>query len=132
MPAISREMRKCMALFINDGVSLSQQRKRNVAYQAIGRRSRKKPPVGPSSGKVASHTVVSAPCWTDRGAADPPMSVRTHPGSTALASTPRPRYVWARIRVNALRAAFDIAYAGAYVDMFASWPAPDDTFTTRP
>src|SRR5688500_9270153 len=98
----------------------------------MARRSRKNPPVGPLSGSVASHTIVSAPSCGDRGAEGPPMSVRTHPGSTALTSTPSPRYVSDRIRVNALTAAFDIEYAGAYVDMVASCPAPDDTFTTRP
>ena len=36
------------------------------------------------------------------------MSVRTQPGSTALASTPLPWQVAARIRVKALSAAFDI------------------------
>ena len=37
-------------------------------YQGIGLRSRKKPPVGPSSGSVASQTAVSAPSSTERGA----------------------------------------------------------------
>src|SRR6185295_4402147 len=86
-------------------------------YHSIGRRSRKNPPVGPSSGSVAAHTIVSAPCSTERGADGPPISVRTQPGSTALASTPRPRYVSASSFVNALSAVFDIEYAGAYVDM---------------
>lgn len=48
------------------------------------------------------------------------MSVRTHPGSTALTSTPSARQECARIRVNAFTAAFDTEYAGAYVDMVAS------------
>src|SRR5438477_2406550 len=78
------------------------------SHHAIGRRSLKKPPVGPSSGSVASQTVVSTPCRTDRGADGPPISVRTQPGSTELASTPRTRYVWARMRVNAFSAAFDM------------------------
>jgi hypothetical protein len=34
--------------------------------------------------------------------------------------------------VNAFSAAFDIEYAGAYVDIADSCPAPDDTFTMRP
>jgi len=37
-------------------------------YQAMGCFSRKKPPVGPSSGSVASQTGVSAPCAGDIGA----------------------------------------------------------------
>jgi len=53
-------------------------------YQAIGLRSRKKPPVGPSPGSVASQVTVSAPCSTDRGALAPPISVRTHPGLIEL------------------------------------------------
>src|SRR5919108_1990429 len=44
----------------------------------------KKPPVGPLSGNVANQTAVSAPSSTDLGAAEPPMSVRTQPGSTAF------------------------------------------------
>src|SRR4029453_19589086 len=60
-------------------------------YHSMALRSRKTPPVGPSSGSVASHTVVSTPCSTDRGADGPPMSVRTQPGSTALDSTPLSR-----------------------------------------
>ena len=60
------------------------------------------------------------------------MSVRTQPGSTALTNTPLARYVFARILVNAFRAVFDIEYAGAYVDIVASCPAPDDTLTIRP
>src|SRR5437899_3162510 len=98
----------------------------------MARRSWKNPPVGPLSGSVASHTIVSAPSCGDRGADGPPMSVRTHPGSTALTSTPLAQQVRARIRVNAFKAAFDIEYAGAYADMVASCPAPDETLTIRP
>src|SRR5215831_8293559 len=63
----------------------------HIPYQSTCRRSRKKPPVGPLSGSVASHTVVSAPSSTDRGADRPPISVLTHPGSTTFASTPESR-----------------------------------------
>src|SRR5689334_10448428 len=101
-------------------------------YHSIARRSRKNPPLGPSLGSVASHAIVSAPSRGDRGAEGPPMSVRTHPGSTALIRTPSARYVSARILVNAFTAVFDIEYAGAYADILASCPAPEDTFTTRP
>jgi hypothetical protein len=58
------------------------------AYHSIARRSWKNPPDGPSSGSVASQTIVSAPSRGERGADGPPMSVRTHPGSTAFTSTP--------------------------------------------
>ena len=37
-------------------------------YHGIGCRSRKKPPLGPPSGSVASQTGVSAPCSGDSGA----------------------------------------------------------------
>src|SRR5215475_7810047 len=63
----------------------------HIPYQSTCRRSRKNPPVGPLSGSVASQTVVSAPSSTDRGADRPPISVRTHPGSTTFASTPESR-----------------------------------------
>jgi len=53
-------------------------------YHGIRWRSRKNPPVGPLSGRVASHTGVSAPCATVRGARSPPMSVLTHPGQAEL------------------------------------------------
>src|SRR4051794_30814688 len=52
------------------------------AHHGMGARSRKKPPVGPSSGRVAAHVIVSAPSSTERGAPAPPMSVRTQPGQT--------------------------------------------------
>jgi hypothetical protein len=47
---------------------------------ASGCRSRKKPPVGPPFGKVASQTGVSAPCSVDSLGWLPPKFVRTHPG----------------------------------------------------
>ncbi|GIU75976.1 MAG: hypothetical protein KatS3mg004_3063 [Bryobacteraceae bacterium] len=40
-----------------------------LSYQGMSWRSRKKPPVGPSGGRVASHTAVSAPSSGVRGAA---------------------------------------------------------------
>ena len=57
------------------------------SYQGIGVRSRKNPPVGPSSGSVASQTTVSAPSSTLRGACGPPIFVRTHPGQAAFTLT---------------------------------------------
>src|SRR3954452_9401633 len=77
-----------------------------VGYQGIGSRLRKNPPVGPSSGRVASQTAVSAPSSTDRGAPAPPMSVRTHPGHIEF--TRIRGCSFDRIRVRAFRAAFEV------------------------
>ena len=76
-------------------------------YQSIGRPSRKKPPVGPSSGSVAAHTMPAAPSGTGRPPA-PPMSVATQPGQIALTRIRSPRNSAARMRVSALSAAFDV------------------------
>src|SRR3954451_468513 len=76
-------------------------------YQAIGRWSRKNPLVGPSAGNVASQTIVSAASSGERGAADPPMSVRTQPGHMALTFT-SPRAPRANCRVIAFSAAFEM------------------------
>ena len=76
-------------------------------YQGIGSRFRKKPPVGPSSGRVASQTAVSAPSSTERGALLPPMSVRTHPGHIELTRIPFAPSSWERILVRALSAVFE-------------------------
>src|SRR5438034_8168726 len=51
------------------------------------------------------------PTGTLRVAQRPPMSVRTHPGHTALTRIPRGKSSRARIRVWALRAIFDTEYA---------------------
>src|SRR4051812_41550032 len=101
-------------------------------HQAIGFRSLKKPPVGPFAHSVASQRIVSAPSSTERGAAEPPISVRTQPGEAQLTRTPVPRVAAASWRVKAFNAAFDIEYAGAYVPIDASCPASDETLTTRP
>ena len=58
------------------------------AYEPAGWRLWKKPPVGPSSGRRASQTGVSAPWSGVRGAEVPPMRVATQPGSQALILTP--------------------------------------------
>src|SRR5690242_18492847 len=49
-------------------------------HHSMGFRSRKNPPVGPSSGNVASQTAVSAPSSGLRDAPCPPIRVRTQPG----------------------------------------------------
>ncbi len=53
-------------------------------YQGIGWRSRKKLPVGPLSGNVASHITVSAPSAGVFEALAPPISVLTQPGQRAF------------------------------------------------
>src|SRR6185369_12347982 len=76
-------------------------------YHAIALRSRKNPPVGPLSGRVASQSAVSAPFSTDRFAPRPPIAVRTHPGSTEFIRIPIPSLSAARTRVTTLIPAFD-------------------------
>src|SRR6185295_19871995 len=49
-------------------------------HHGTGLRELKNPPVGPSAGKVASHTGVSAPCSVVPGASSPPISVLIQPG----------------------------------------------------
>ena len=48
----------------------------------MGWRSRRKLPVRFWGASVASHTIVSAPSSTERGAPEPLRSVRTQPGQT--------------------------------------------------
>ena len=71
-------------------------------------RSRKKPPFGPSAGSVANHTKVSAASSGERGAPEPPMSVLTQPGHTALTLT-SPWTACDTLTVRAFRAAFETA-----------------------
>jgi hypothetical protein len=75
---------------------------------AIGSPSRKKPPVGPSSGRVASQTIPAAPSSTDfQAPSGVPMSVLTKPGQAELTRKPSSASSTESIRVTALRAAFD-------------------------
>src|SRR5262249_40160698 len=76
-------------------------------YQGISRRWRKKPPVGPPSGRVASQTAVSAPFSTGTVAFGPPISVLTQPGHMALTRMLVPRSSSAKMRVRAFRAPFE-------------------------
>ena len=55
-----------------------------ILLLGIGWPSRKKPPLGPSSGRVAAQTMPEAPSSTVRSALEPPISVRTQPGQTEL------------------------------------------------
>jgi mannosyltransferase len=85
------------------GMLLSAPRPRS--HHGNGRPSRKNPPVGPSSGRSTAQSTLAAPSATERGAAGPPMSVRTHPGQVALTRIPVPRRSAARTRVIAFSAA---------------------------
>ncbi len=78
-------------------------------HHLIGFRFRKKPPVGPSSGKVASQTAVSAPSSGLRDALSPPMRVRTHPGHIAFTlRAARERML--RDGIDATSAAYEVGY----------------------
>src|SRR5690349_5362296 len=81
-----------------------------IPYHWVIFLSKKKPPVGPPSGNVANQTAVSAPSSTDLGAVEPPISVRTHPGSTAFISmltAPSLLSSFANIIVKTFKLAFD-------------------------
>src|SRR5205807_8203103 len=80
---------------------------KTAAHQGSGCPRWKKPPLGPSSGTVASCTLVLPPSETSSGAAEPPMSVFTQPGCAELTLIFVPRSSWARWTVKALRAVFD-------------------------
>src|SRR5829696_9417377 len=108
------------------GLSLSRD------YQGTGRRSWKKPPVGPLFGSVAAQTRASAPSSTERVAPEPPMSVCTHPGLTALTRMRLPRSSEARIRDRALRAVFETRYPGEPPPMSSRAASPVETLTIRP
>src|SRR5437762_5630428 len=65
------------------------------------------------------------PTGTLRVAPRPPMSVRTHPGQTALTRIPRGESSRASIRVRALRATFETEYADGQPERLVS-PASRD------
>jgi hypothetical protein len=79
-----------------------------IDYHGIGFRSRKNPPFGPTSERVASHTSVSTASSGERGAPEPPMSVLTQPGHMALTFT-SPRTARDTFTVKAFRAALETA-----------------------
>src|SRR6267378_4824587 len=101
-------------------------------YHAIALRSRKKAPVGPLSGAVASHTTVSAPFSTVRVAPRPPMPVCTQPGSTEFTRIPIPSDSAAVTRVTTLIPAFDNLYAMYPAPISANEPIPLERLTIRP
>ena len=76
------------------------------SHQGIGLPSRKNPPLGPSAGSVASHTIPSAAWRALSGADGPPMRVRAQPGQAALTFT-SPRTSEASFTVRAFSAAFE-------------------------
>src|SRR5882762_11613800 len=79
-----------------------------LRHHGMGLPSRNHPPVGPSAGRRAAQSTDAAPCSTDRGAPCPPISVRTHPGSTEFTSTSGSSR--ANSRASALRAALLAPY----------------------
>ena len=103
--------------------------RRRLTHQGTSRPSRKNPPLGPSSGRVAAHTTLAAPCSTGCPPG-PPMSVATHPGHTELTRTRR-RSSPASRRVRAFSEALLTLYAGVPPLMLASEPPSLDTLTIR-
>src|SRR5215210_4364760 len=101
-------------------------------YQRTGLLSRKKPPVGPLLGSVAAQMRASAPSSTERVAPEPPISVCTHPGLTALTRMPLPRNSEARMRVRALRAVLETRYPGEPPPMSSRDASPVETLTILP
>src|SRR5512138_1662644 len=84
------ELKYCIAdVPTTDGGRTTESAQR-LDHHSISCRSLKNRPLGPFAGSVSAHTMVSAPCSTERGAPDPPMRVRTQPGFTQLTSTPVP------------------------------------------
>jgi len=79
-----------------------------LRHHGMGLPSRNHPPVGPSAGRRAAQSTDAAPCSTDRGAPCPPISVRTHPGSTEFTRTSGSSR--ANSRASALRAALLAPY----------------------
>src|SRR6185369_7497471 len=101
-------------------------------HHGIRFRSRKNWPDGPLEGSRQSHTAVSAPCSTLRGASLPPMSVLTQPGLIEFTRMPVPATSAASVHVKALSADFDTRYAGLPPAICCSWPSPLETLTIRP
>src|SRR6202035_232093 len=99
---------------------------------ASGFPSLKNPPVGPSSGRVASHTIPAAPSstgfWAPIG---PPMSVLTKPGHAEFTLNRSPCSSGERVRVTALRDALETRYPGDHPPISETPPMPLDTFTIR-
>src|SRR4029078_543572 len=85
----------------------------SIHHHGIDFRSRKNWPVGPLEGNSDSHTAVSAPSSTVRGASSPPMSVRTQPGLIEFTRMPSPATSAASVLVSAFKAALETREAGA-------------------
>src|SRR5215470_18708896 len=80
-------------------------------YQAITPFSPKKPPVGPSVGRVAKATGIFAPCSAVRKPLYPFRSVATYPGLTELILMCVFRNSFAKKTVRALSAVLEALYA---------------------
>ena len=72
-------------------------------------------PVIDCGASVASHTIESAPSWSERVASLPPMSVLTHPGQTEFTAMFESASAAANLLVTPLIALFEMLYAGAQV-----------------
>src|SRR6185312_3534885 len=101
-----RKFPACWSLLLGERVPRSRSNADSGGYHCSGFPSRKKPPVGPLSGRVAAQTIPAAPSLMDRGAPAPPISVATQPGHTAFTRIRAPRSSPASVRVKALRPAF--------------------------
>src|SRR6266849_1587259 len=80
-------------------------------YQAITLFSPKKPPVGPSAGRIAKATGAFAPCSVVRKPLCPFRSVATYPGLTELTLIGVFISSFAKETVRALRAVLEALYA---------------------
>ena len=70
-----------------------------ISYHSICFPSKKKPPVGPSSGNVEAHTIPFTPSSTGPPPR-PPISVATHPGSIEFTKIPVPKSSAANLQVH--------------------------------
>src|SRR6266851_2106703 len=88
-----------------------EQRSGTGIYQATTLFSPKKPPFGPSAGRVAKATGAFAPCSVVRKPLCPFRSVATYPGLTELILIDVFRSSLAKKTVRALRAVLEALYA---------------------
>src|ERR1700738_708304 len=89
----------------------SERRPGAEIYQAIAPFSPKKPPTGPSAGRVAKATGTFAPCSVVRKPLCPFRSVATYPGLTELTLICVFRSSFAKKTVMAFRAVLEALYA---------------------
>src|SRR5215468_8667406 len=96
-------------------------------HQGITSLSRQKSPVLSWGASAASHTIPAAPSSTERGALEPPISVRHHPGHTELTAIPFSLRAAPNRQVMALSVVLEAEYAGDQLPISMSWPAPLET-----